>query len=324
MNPITIRSKLRIQKSINVFSGACCESCAKGLECKIKTNNTNKERIPYNIEILSLFTKRKISPLNWNGGKSLLAQKIYENIPEHSVFVDIFAGSGTMSFINPFFNTNPQTLQPQLKKIIMNDASPMLFSFYKAMKESETDLFNLFKEFKGNKDEFKRINQDYKKGLPNNLIGLAKFLFLKNTSLYGGMGAFRPIENWDKYLNTMELRFRLCHQILNDFDADIYNTNAFELIDNIKKQYSGNPNVFLYADPPHVGTRTKDYGNSEKWEEKHLAELILKLKDSGFKFAISEFDTQSSIFEKNGLKVTIIKTRKNIANTATEIIATNY
>ena len=38
------------------------------------------------------------SPINWFGGKFYMANKIIDIFPEHKVFVEVFGGSGQLTF----------------------------------------------------------------------------------------------------------------------------------------------------------------------------------------------------------------------------------
>lgn len=246
--------------------------------------------------------------LNRQGNKRRIAKQIVELFPDHKIFVELFFGAGGL-----FFN------KPKAKINILNDLDSEIFNFWKVLKENK-DLFvkeiegfivceDVFNFYKNNKAE-------------TEIQRAVRFLYLYNYSLYSEA----------KYLKSESINQR---KIILDRIDDAYkfiqeNTiflnKSFEKVIPAVSQrlFKNKEDVFIYADPPYLDTNQK-YG-TPKWKQKDFDNLLNYLLESGFKFAISEFD-HPHILEKikqHNLNIKMQVERVNIKNRRTEILITNY
>jgi len=80
------------------------------------------------------------------GGKTRLAKKIIERMPEHSCYVEVFAGSATVLFKK----------QPSKAEVI-NDLDRELITLYRVIKNHPEEFHRQFKYCLAARDEFERL-----------------------------------------------------------------------------------------------------------------------------------------------------------------------
>ncbi|RKJ72177.1 DNA adenine methylase, partial [Butyricicoccus sp. 1XD8-22] len=66
------------------------------------------------------------SPINWFGGKYYMANKIIEIFPQHKIFVEVFGGSGQLTF-----SKEPSEIE------IYNDIDSGLITFFSILRDEE-------------------------------------------------------------------------------------------------------------------------------------------------------------------------------------------
>lgn len=274
--------------------------------------------LDYNQVLKNVYAK-KLSPIKWMGGKARVVSKLYQKIPKHEVFIDVFTGSAEVSLQNRYFN-------PSLKKIVLNDMLPELADFYQILKTQPQEFIAEFEKvfnYVDDNEKYKELQSKYKEN-ENHLQKIASYFFLINRGYIAKIGTFVEIKDRDKYLDVFKFRVELANQILNQYNANIYNLNSIDFIDVIKQKYKSD-NAFIYCDPPYVYTNQTPYAQNEgKWGADELNMLIKKLKETNLPFAISESKTNAGIFENAGLYVHIMGKRVNVKNEMVEILTTNY
>lgn len=240
------------------------------------------------------------------GNKRRIAEKIIPYFPYHTTFIDLFFGGGGL-----FFS------KPRAKFNYCNDI--------------ENDIFNLFQVLKDKKDllikeiELMPIHQtlfDYWKnnGEQNDIMKAVRFLFLSNFSYLGKQDTL--------HIKNENPKQMILDKIQDTFKyiRDVYflSCDFREVLSKISWGSLDPSNVFIYADPPYLNTCDKTY--SYKWQTKDSEDLFEVLTKSGFKFALSEFDSSEilNLSDKYNLFVVNLGGRVNIKNKRNEILITNY
>jgi DNA adenine methylase len=237
------------------------------------------------------------------GNKKKIAKKIQAYFPPHKIYIEPFFGAGGM-----FFN------KPKAKYNIVNDL--------------DSDVFNLFQVVMNQKEELEKafymmpIHSDllnyWKENEETEPIKKAlRFLFLSNFTFMGKpnnikFGTENPKNSFYKNIeNTFE------------FLKDVQFLN-FNFKDVFKKVQIKEPNdVFIYCDPPYLGT-SNNYSHSFKEEDSF--DLFEANEKTGCKWAMSEFDHPFILQQakERNLNVIEIRERQNLKNRRAEILVTNY
>jgi len=88
------------------------------------------------------------SPLAWLGGKSQLADRIIDRMPDHLAYCEVFAGAAWVLF-----------RKPESKVEIINDINRELVTLYRCVKYHLGELVMQFKWMLVARDEFDRFMQ---------------------------------------------------------------------------------------------------------------------------------------------------------------------
>jgi len=238
------------------------------------------------------------------GNKKKLADKIIPHFPSHDIYIEPFFGAGGM-----FFN------KPKARYNFCNDL--------------DSDVFNLFNVISENKNELKEklalliehtdLFYTFKDAFYEDPVKKAvRFLYLSNMSLYGRMQT--PGLSCNHSLAIMQSKIDETYKYIQD--CKFTNYDFRKLFNNIAIRPGDKDDVFVYADPPYVDTE----GNYSGLTIEDHHELIDVLKNTGYRFAVSEFDNSAVIdcANKKSLNIMVIGERRNIKNRRTEILITNY
>jgi len=230
------------------------------------------------------------------------------HFPEHRTFIDAFFGSGSVFFY-----------KPKAKYNILNDL--------------DSDVFNLFQVVMNQKDELAEavrlmpIHSDLMKYWNKNketepIKKALRFLLLSN---FGYMGKPETLRLNAAGENTKQLildRINPTFEYLSD--CLLSNQDCIAFINSLSfKDKRDFEKVFIYCDPPYLGT-TDNYQAS--FTEQQSGELFECLMKRGCKFAMSEFD-HPFILEQakyHNLNVITLGERQNMKNRRVEILVTNY
>ena len=242
------------------------------------------------------------------GNKSAIADKIIPYFPAHKIYIEPFLGAGGM-----FFN------KPKAKYNIVNDLDSDVFNLFQVVSNQKEELEQQFKMMPIHSDllEYWKENKEtepIKKAL--------RLLFLSN-STYLGKGNTLKIATDNNWKSLLYENIEITNKLL--FDVQFGNDDFRKFLKNIYFEDRNNSrnDVFIYADPPYLGT---DDNYSHSFTEQDSTDLFDCLTESGCKFAYSEFDHPFIIkqAEERKLNVHIIGERQNLKNRRTEILVTNY
>ena len=237
------------------------------------------------------------------GNKSKMAKTIVPYFPRHSIYVEPFFGAGGM-----FFN------KPKVKYNIVNDLDGDVFNLFQIVTNRKDELIEQFEIMPIHSDllEYWKENKE-----PEPLRRALRFLFLSNFTFMGKPSNIKfGTENPKAIFNE---RIAKTFELISDvqfFNADF--REFFKILRETQADKS-----FIYCDPPYLGT-DDNYSNS--FTEQDCIGLFDCLQKSKCRFAVSEFDNEFILQQakERALHVHYLCERRNLGNTRTEILITNY
>ncbi len=218
------------------------------------------------------------SPFKWVGGKSRLRKHIVPLLPEHTCYVEPFAGAAWV-----LFGKSPSAVE------VLNDLDEDLISFFRVVRERPEDFIQTFDLALVSRAEFERLAQantlemtDLERAHRFYYIIMAAWGGELNyprfaTSISDGGGGNRLLGA----LRTLRERIEPVHRRLSS--VIIERLPWQECIERYDK-----PGVCMYVDPPYPGNGCNYRHNIRGWEE-HKA-LASRLAQSRCHWIYSSYD----------------------------------
>jgi len=240
------------------------------------------------------------------GNKKVVAHKIIPYFPPHEIYIEPFFGAGGM-----FFN------KPKAKYNIVNDLDSEVFNLFQVVSLRKNELEELFLQMPISEDLWRywKVTKE-----EDPLRKALRFLFLSN---YGYMG--KPETLHFRASNTSKILYEnlnKTHEFI--FGCLFMNVDFRDMFKKISLRNDADKlRAFVYCDPPYLDTENNyESGFTHKDSE----DLFKVLIESGYRFAMSEFDHPFILQQakERGLNVHIIGEHKNLKNRRTEILVTNY
>ncbi len=211
------------------------------------------------------------SPLaGWLGGKHQLAKRIVHLIPEHTCYVEPFAGAAWVFF-----------RKPQSEVEVLNDINLDVVTLYRVVQDHLEEFIRYFKWLLVSREEFNR----YMKEEPTTLTDIqraVRFFYLQKNSFGGrtqnrsfGYGTTRPPR-----LNLLRIEEDLSAAHLRLAQAYIENLPYGDLIRRYDREHT-----FFYIDPPYWNCEN-DYGKNI-FSKEDFAALAVQLSGIKGKFLLS-------------------------------------
>lgn len=92
------------------------------------------------------------SPIGWVGGKSRLRKTILERIPDHTCYVELFAGAAWICFAKP----------KEMSKVeVINDTNGELSNFWRCVRDKHLELIEKLRFRIASKQDLERIKQSW-------------------------------------------------------------------------------------------------------------------------------------------------------------------
>lgn len=242
------------------------------------------------------------------GNKKKLVPKLISMFPECRTFIDMFMGTGAVSF----------AMIDRCKYIFANDIDNEIFNLYQVLRLQKDDLIEQLQIMPIHNELFQhwKHNQEVEP-----VMRAVRFLFLSNFGYMGKQDTMLfAVPNNDKkilFKNIENIFKNIQHVKFMNFDfRKVINKISF-------RQISDKLKAFLYCDPPYLETGN-NYNSS--WTEQDTADLFNICVESGLRFAISEFDNPVilDMAARYDLQVSIVDERRTMKNRNTEILITNY
>ena len=254
--------------------------------------------------------------ITYYGGKQMLASLIISLIPEHTVYVEPFAGGGAV-----FFQKEPS------KTEIINDIDGMIATFYRVMR----DDFKLLKK-KVDQTLYDRQTHRFAKAVRDQMhwfndvqIGWA-FVTLSGLGFSGNLESFGNYTNGCKAQTFERKKLKLTPAYAKRLEGvQIENTDAVKLI-RLRDSVSS----FFYLDPPYILTNQSHYRGYTPEMYKELLDTLTNLKGH---FLLSSFpnDVLNEYVLKNDWHVISVNQVKSASRNKdgskkrkTELLIANY
>lgn len=247
----------------------------------------------------------------WMGGKSLLAKRIIERMPNHKCYCEPFAGAAWVLF-----------KKPESMVEVINDINKDVITLYRCLQWHLEEFVRYFKWVLVAREEFERL----KKADPETLTDIqraARFYYLQQACFGGrisspsfGYGTTRPAKlnllRIEEYLSAAHLRLSRVYVECLPYAGVI-------------SRYDG-PDTFFYVDPPYWDCENY-YGRGvfSKEDFDVLANILAGVKG---KFMLSLNDTPGVREVFSSFKIEAVQTKytcssgKNVA--AGEVLICNY
>lgn len=251
------------------------------------------------------------SPLAWLGGKSRLADRIIQKMPDHQTYCEVFAGAAWVLF-----------KKPESKVEIINDINSDLTNLYRCVKHHLAELVAQFRWMLVSRDEFDRFLKTPGDTLTD-IQRAARFFYLAKSSF--GARIVRPTYGISATgaprLNLLRIEEDLSEAHLRLARVFIENRPYDQVIQRFDK-----PGTFFYVDPPYWDCE-KDYGEGlfSRDDFGRLAGLLGGLKG---KFILSLNDTPGVRETFADFQIEAVKTRYSISGSskqeAAEVLISNF
>lgn len=220
-----------------------------------------------------------LSPLRYPGGKATLAglfEDLFECLDvDKPTYVEPYAGGAGAGIA--------LLRQDLISRLVINDIDPAVNAFWSSVLCSTDQFIARVASIPLNVDEWKKQRDIYRSGIQADPFDLGvAFFYLNRTNrsgiLNGGViGGLKQEGNYklDARFNRETLISRI--EALGELSdrIDIKNEDGRTII----REYSTDPNAFLYIDPPYVDAGSKLYLNAfEGRDHQALADIVLEVK----------------------------------------------
>lgn len=251
------------------------------------------------------------SPLAWLGGKSRLADRIIERMPDHQTYCEVFAGAAWVLF-----------KKPESKVEIINDINADLTNLYRCVKHHLGELVAQFRWMLVSRDEFDRFLKTPADTLTD-IQRAARFFYLAKSSF--GARIVRPTYGISATgaprLNLLRIEEDLSEAHLRLARVFIENKPYDQVIQRFDK-----PGTLFYVDPPYWDCES-DYGEGlfSREDFGRLAGLLDGLKG---RFILSLNDAPGVRETFANFNIEAVKTRYSISGAkkqeAAEVLISNF
>jgi DNA adenine methylase len=240
------------------------------------------------------------------GKKQRLAKKIIPYFPEHKIYIEPFFGAGGL-----FFN------KPKAKYNFINDYNEDVYNLFMVLKNRNKEFLESFNNLPIHQSIFNYWNKIQE---TDPIQKALRFVLLSNFSYLGQSNTFCLIPRDIKSIAINKIptvKELLQNVVLSCFDFESFLKNIIMENDIIKSE------SFIYADPPYAN-RSNNYDLN--WEINDTARLFLVLSKMNIKFAISELESEFTLYLANSfnLNIIVIGDVRSLSSTRKEILITNY
>ncbi len=223
---------------------------------------------------MSKVPARYLSPLRYPGGKGRLAKYVgallESQFPRPSRYVEPFAGGAGVGL--------RLLVDEYVDEIVINDLNPGIAAFWRAVFDRPEDFLTKLNECDVTIDEWKKQRQVYL-SQPTDDVVLGFALFFLNRTNRSGILDARPIGGYDQSgrwkidarFDREGLESRLKALSAYGSRVTVSEADGIDLI----SEHLGEPESFIYADPPYLGKGDHLYLDTLDWEDHvRLARLL--------------------------------------------------
>lgn len=251
------------------------------------------------------------SPLCWMGGKSQLARRIVEMIPEHQAYAEVFAGAAWVFFA-----------KPESRFESLNDRNSDLICFYRVLQNHLEEFCRQFKFIVSSREWFEDWNRQLSAGGLTDIQRAARFYYLQRHSFSGEVirRTFGRSTHKAPRINLIRLEEELSAVHLRMTRVTIENLPWQEYISRYDSA-----TTFFYLDPPYWGFESiYGQGMFSGRDFSLMAEHLLAIKGK-FIMSINDVPKIRSLFHRFKMREaqTTYFSRKASNTAARELLISN-
>lgn len=223
--------------------------------------------------------------ISYYGGKQRMASKIVPLLPEHTVYVEPFAGGAAVLFSKPW----PNVSNTHHYREVLNDTCGNLFNLYKVARDNPEALHHKI-SFTAYSQEDYALSIEILSGDQGNAVDRAWAYYVNIMQSFankrdGGWGTNVYSRNSAAAWNNKDFPSAISRL------RSVYlaNTDALRVI----KQWDS-PQTLFYCDPPYIGTSQGHYGG---YGDQEFANLLNALNGVKGAYVLSCYeDCQSLLY----------------------------
>ncbi|MBL8511582.1 MAG: DNA adenine methylase [Betaproteobacteria bacterium] len=255
--------------------------------------------------------------LAWIGGKSLLTDQILAIAPEHTCYVEVFAGAAWM-----LFRKEPSKVE------VINDINVDLVTLYRVVQNHMDEFVRYFRWLLVSREEFERFKA-MNPATMTDIQRAARFYYLAKTAFGARIKSpsFGTSTSGAPRLNLLRIEEDLSTAHLRLSRVVVENKPYAEII----AQYD-RPHTWFYLDPPYFNC--ENYYGDGIFSRDDFARLADQLANIKGKFTLSINDTPEIRQIFKAFYVKTVKTRYSVASGSSakagrdkpvhELLFTNY
>lgn len=218
------------------------------------------------------------SPIRWVGGKSRLRKHIIPLIPDHTCYVEPFAGGAWV-----LFGKKPSPVE------VLNDIDEELINFFRILKHQPEELLKSFEWELASRAEFERLAQ-LDPSVLSELERAHRFYYIIMAGWGGELNypRFQTSISDGGHGNRLIGALKHLHQRLQPVHdrlrtVIIENLSWEECLDRYDR-----PKTFIYLDPPYPQNGCNYKYNMQEWDDHHR--LAIRLSETKCKWILSSYD----------------------------------
>ncbi len=218
------------------------------------------------------------SPIRWVGGKSRLRKYIIPLIPEHTCYVEPFAGGAWV-----LFGKQPSPVE------VINDIDQELINFFRILKHKPEELIQSFEWELVSRAEFERLAQTDPAQL-SDIERAHRFYYL----IMAGWGGELDYPRFQTSISDGGHGNRLIGALkhLRKRMAPVHARLRTVIIENLDWEQCidryDRPKTFMYLDPPYPKNGCNYKHNMQDWEDHRR--LAVRLSATKCKWILSSYD----------------------------------
>ena len=249
------------------------------------------------------------SPLPYIGGKSKLAEKIIQMIPDHEAYCEVFAGAAWV-----FFRKEPSKYET------VNDLDSDLITFYRVLQNHLEEFLKQFKWLLSSREWFEDWKRQQEAGGLTDIQQAARYYYLQRHSFAGhvkgrtfGTGPMRRPR-----INLLRIEEELSEVHLRLSTVTIENLSWQDFL----KRYD-RARTFFYLDPPYF--KAPYYMHNLVIEDyREMARILAALKGK-FILSINDRPEMREVFSGFNIKPVRLKysVRKEGLTDGKELLVNN-
>lgn len=268
---------------------------------------------------------KPLSPFRYPGSKASIASNVDSILMAHAddfdVFIEPYAGSASVSL---------RVLQSGfLKKVIIGERDPLLYSFWKVVFSNVEDLIQRIETAEITLDNWKEQKKFLSVEFPcdENIQDLAFSALYLNRTNFSGVLHSGPIGGMEQKSNyKIDCRFNkkdLIEKIISinklSDCVDVYFGDAINLI----KENSDNPRAVFYIDPPYFVQGKKLYRHHYKLQDHYSLAEALNLVSGKWFLSYDNHDVIEALYEGNLFLYPNFKYSTKAPKTERELLISN-